>query len=93
VLTPESPGGGAVLESLSSEEMQFIKAIENFKAEHGKLFPSWSEVLKILKELGYRKVARKPEKPERHEKNERHEKHDRHEKYEKHEKQEVQGGP
>jgi uncharacterized protein (UPF0335 family) len=46
-----------VLESLSSEEMQFIKAIERYKKESGKLFPSWSDVLKILKDLGYRRQA------------------------------------
>jgi hypothetical protein len=46
-----------VLDSLSSEELQFIKAIEKHKSSSGKLFHSWSEVLKILKALGYRKVA------------------------------------
>ncbi|MBN1441921.1 MAG: hypothetical protein JXA90_04380 [Planctomycetes bacterium] len=46
-----------MLESLSSEELQFIKAIEKHKNSSGKLFLSWSEVLKILKALGYRKVA------------------------------------
>ena len=45
-----------MLNSLSSEELQFIKAIEEYKAKHGKLFPSWTEVLKILKDLGYRKL-------------------------------------
>jgi hypothetical protein len=51
-----------MLESLSSEELQFIKAIEKYKKENSKLFLSWTEVLKILKELGYRKTARRPEK-------------------------------
>lgn len=49
-----------MLDSLSSEELQFIKAIEKYKQENSKLFLSWTEVLKILKELGYRKVATKP---------------------------------
>lgn len=48
-----------MLESLSSEELQFIKAIEKYKAESGRIFLSWTEVLKILKQLGYRKVLRK----------------------------------
>lgn len=48
-----------MLDSLSSEELQFIKAIEKYKQENSKLFLSWTEVLKILKELGYRKVAQK----------------------------------
>ncbi|MCZ6793557.1 MAG: hypothetical protein O7J95_08090 [Planctomycetota bacterium] len=51
-----------MLDSPSSEEMQFIKAIECYKADNDKLFLSWSEVLKILKGLGYRKHASpKPE--------------------------------
>lgn len=48
-----------MLESLSSEELQFVKAMEKYKAESGKLFPSWTEVLKVLKGLGYQKVAPK----------------------------------
>jgi hypothetical protein len=46
-----------VLEALSSEELQFIKAIEKYKQVNGKLFLSWTEVLKIVKELGYRKTT------------------------------------
>lgn len=41
--------------TLTTEEFQFIKAIERYKAENRKTFLSWSEVLMILKELGYRK--------------------------------------
>ena len=51
------------MESLSTEEMEFVKAIEKYKAESGKLFPSWSEVLKIFKDLGYRKSAAAAKKP------------------------------
>jgi len=46
-----------MLESLSTEQLEFIKAIENYKNEKKKLFLSWSEVLDILKNLGYQKVA------------------------------------
>lgn len=52
-----------MLDSLSSEELQFIKAIEKYKSQNNKHFLSWTEVLKIFKELGYRKVSKKPEKP------------------------------
>jgi hypothetical protein len=52
-------GGITVLESLSTEELEFIKAIELFKKEKTKIFLSWTEVLKILKELGYQKVVRR----------------------------------
>lgn len=50
-------GGASMLESLSTEQLEFIKAIENYKNEKKKLFLSWSEVLDILKNLGYQKVA------------------------------------
>ncbi len=50
-----------MLESLSSDELQFIKAIEKYKAESGKIFLSWTEVLTILHDLGYRKVAKPQE--------------------------------
>ena len=50
-----------MLESLSTEQLEFIKAIENYKNEKKKLFLSWSEVLNILKNLGYQKVAVRPE--------------------------------
>ncbi len=48
-----------MIDSLSSEELQFIKAIEKYKSENNKHFLSWTEVLKIFKELGYKKVSRK----------------------------------
>ena len=43
---------------LTLEEHQFIKAIECYKAEHKKTFLAWSEVLQIIKDLGYRRVTR-----------------------------------
>ena len=39
-----------------SEALAFIEALERFKKEHQRPFPSWSEVLFVLKSLGYRKV-------------------------------------
>lgn len=53
-----------MIDSLSSEELQFIKAIEKYKSDNHKHFLSWTEVLKILKELGYKKIiCRKPQPP------------------------------
>ena len=46
-----------MLDALTPEELQFIKAIEKYKKEHNKHFLSWTEVLKVAKALGYRKVA------------------------------------
>lgn len=48
-----------MLDSLSSDQLQFIKAIEKYKSQNNKHFLSWTEVLKIIKELGYRKVSKK----------------------------------
>ena len=48
-----------MFDSLTTEELQFIKAIEKYKSKTGKLFLSWTEVLKIFKELGYKKSLRK----------------------------------
>lgn len=35
--------------------LEFIAAIERFKQQHGRPFPSWSEVLLVVRELGYRR--------------------------------------
>ena len=43
--------------SVDDEAMEFIRAIEHYKAEKQRSFPSWTEVLQIVKALGYRKVA------------------------------------
>ncbi len=53
-----------MLNTLSTEEFQFIKAIEHYKAENRKTFLSWSEVLKIITKMGYRLQAQEtpPEK-------------------------------
>ncbi|MBN1418195.1 MAG: hypothetical protein JXP34_05425 [Planctomycetes bacterium] len=48
-----------MLESLSPEELQFIKAIEKYKSEHNKHFLSWTEVLRVVKDLGYQRVLRR----------------------------------
>ncbi|MGQ9590203.1 MAG: hypothetical protein ACUVYA_07905 [Planctomycetota bacterium] len=45
-----------MFDTLDTEELEFVKAIERFKAKTGKAFPSWTEVLRVLKDLGYKKV-------------------------------------
>ncbi|MEQ1631856.1 MAG: hypothetical protein ABL997_05755 [Planctomycetota bacterium] len=37
------------------EVLEFIAALDRFKKSHNRAFPNWSEVLFVLKELGYRK--------------------------------------
>lgn len=40
---------------LTLEEVEFIRAIDRYKRRYERPFPSWSEVLLILKQLGYTK--------------------------------------
>ena len=41
---------------VDAEALEFIAAIDRFKKEHGRPFPSWSEVLLIVRQLGYRRA-------------------------------------
>ena len=40
---------------VNPDVLEFIAAIDRFKKEHGRPFPSWSEILHIVRKLGYRK--------------------------------------
>src|SRR5262245_33127337 len=40
---------------LTSEEMEFINAVNAYKQRHARPFPTWSEVLHVARSLGYRK--------------------------------------
>jgi hypothetical protein len=42
---------------LLADEMEFINAINAYKQRHSRPFPTWSEVLHVLKALGYRRTA------------------------------------
>lgn len=44
--------------SLTPDELEFVHAIEQYRKSNAKTFLSWSEVLCIFKELGYRKSER-----------------------------------
>jgi hypothetical protein len=41
----------------SDDEMDFMKAMDRYKRDNRRPFPTWSEVLEVLASLGYRKVA------------------------------------
>ena len=43
--------------NMSDEQFDFLMAIEEYKKENSRPFPTWTEVLEIIKALGYRKVA------------------------------------
>ncbi|HEB54633.1 MAG TPA: hypothetical protein ENI87_15395 [bacterium] len=40
---------------VDADVLEFIAAIDQFKQQHGRPFPSWSEVLLIVRQLGYRR--------------------------------------
>jgi hypothetical protein len=41
----------------NDEEITFMKAMDQYKRDNRRPFPTWSEVLEVLYSLGYRKVA------------------------------------
>jgi len=42
---------------LTDEQFLFVKAIEAFKLSNNKTYPSWTDVLEVVRLLGYRKTA------------------------------------
>ena len=47
----------------SDDESEFMKAMDRYKRENRRPFPTWSEVLEVLRALGYRKVAEPTDLP------------------------------
>ncbi len=41
----------------ANAELEFIQAMMDYKMRSGRNFPTWSEVLEVLKGLGYQKIA------------------------------------
>ena len=49
---------------MSDEQFEFLMAIDEYKGKNQRPFPTWTEVLEVIKALGYRKVAEpKPLEP------------------------------
>lgn len=42
---------------MSDEQFEFLLAIDEYKRKNTRPFPTWTEVLEVIKALGYRKVA------------------------------------
>lgn len=42
---------------MTEEQFQFLMAINEYKNVNKRPFPTWTEVLDVVKALGYRKVA------------------------------------
>lgn len=47
----------------SDDETDFMKAMDRYKRENRRPFPTWSEVLEVMRSLGYRKVAEPTDLP------------------------------
>ena len=43
----------------SAAEMEFMQAIQTYKQKSGRMFPTWSEILEVLQDLGYQKATAK----------------------------------
>ena len=55
---------------MSDEQFEFLMAIDEYKRKNMRPFPTWTEVLEVIKALGYRKVA-EPQPLERAKKKEK----------------------
>ncbi|UCF42740.1 MAG: hypothetical protein JSV99_09130 [Planctomycetota bacterium] len=42
---------------MSSEQFEFLMAVDEYKRKNARPFPTWTEVLEVIKALGYRRVA------------------------------------
>ena len=42
---------------MSDEQFEFLMAIDEYKRKNNRPFPTWTEVLEVIRALGYRKVA------------------------------------
>ncbi|HQY87235.1 MAG TPA: hypothetical protein PK402_01165 [Tepidisphaeraceae bacterium] len=42
---------------MTAEQFEFVMAIETYKKVNKKLFPTWTEVLEVIQQLGYEKTA------------------------------------
>jgi hypothetical protein len=41
---------------MTAEQFEFIQAIEMYKKVNKRLYPTWTEVLEVIHQLGYRKI-------------------------------------
>lgn len=57
--TARNSGLGAVFvgADMTPEELEFCKAMDRYKRNRKRPYPTFSEVLKVIRSLGYRKVA------------------------------------
>ena len=44
---------------MTVEQFEFVMAIETYKKVNKKMFPTWTEVLEVIEQLGYRKIEKR----------------------------------
>src|SRR5688572_27167194 len=49
--------GSAEEGEMTAEQFEFIRAVETYKKVNKRMFPTWTEVLEVILQLGYRKVV------------------------------------
>ena len=55
---PETPSTTALRpDEMPADVVEFMTAMDDYKRRHGRPFPNWSEVLQVVKALGYRKAG------------------------------------
>ena len=42
---------------MTDEQFEFLMTIDEYKKKNSTHFPTWTEVLEVIKAMGYRKVA------------------------------------
>ncbi len=42
---------------MTAEQFEFVMAVEMYKKVNKRLYPTWTEVLEVVRQLGYQKVA------------------------------------
>ena len=47
----------------TQDDLQFMTAMDQYKRDNRRPFPTWSEVLEVLNALGYRRVAEPTQMP------------------------------
>ena len=55
---PPGMSSTALGSDYDDEDLEFMKAIEAYKRRTGIRYPPWTEILRIAKALGYRKVGK-----------------------------------
>jgi hypothetical protein len=49
---------------MTTEQFEFVMAIETYKKVNKRMYPTWTEVLEVISQLGYRKVEHRDIKME-----------------------------